>query len=105
MSQAFRTRTITPPLTTVWNDQHAPELKRLRESGLVIPSPPPSLGLTADFMLADLRRRATEDRPLAVKFATGLDEAETLELMSTSDPDRAVQLVRRGLATLGIQAG
>ena len=80
----------------------SPALKRLTElsAALALPTGARSSAKALDDLFQLIERARSN---LAATLNTGLDDAETRELLTTRDMNRAVQLVRKGLdARIGL---
>jgi hypothetical protein len=92
----FLLNKATPELEVSWQESASPRVKTLRTSSGSRPLPN-GIRSTEDSLRA-LRERLVLARPaLAPTLNTGLDDAETRELLTTRDMGRAVQLVLKGL--------
>jgi len=92
-----------PEFTVAWHEKN-PEVAKLQQLAgkFVLPAGVRATGESLDAMFA-LVKQARGD--MAGTLRTGLDEAETRELLTTRDVARAVQLVRKGLESqVGLQA-
>ncbi|WP_298826313.1 hypothetical protein [uncultured Piscinibacter sp.] len=84
-------------LESAWHFERTPALVRLRDQASKTPLPPGMLDTTAGLRM--LSERINAARPaLADQLLTGLDEAQTREMMSTTDARRAVELVLSGMS-------
>jgi hypothetical protein len=68
-----------------------------RRNAVALRSPLPSQVRTTPALMAALLGRVAASSSLAATFNTGLEEAETRDLMTTTDIDTAVRLVMKGL--------
>ena len=92
-----------PEFTAAWHEKN-PEVAKLQQLAgkFVLPPGVRATGEALDALFA-LVKQARGD--MAGTLRTGLDEAETRELLTTRDVARAVQLVRKGLESqVGLQA-
>jgi hypothetical protein len=102
-SEALARALLTPPphavpeLQADWHVARTPALAQLREQASKTPLPPGMLDTAAGF--AALSQTIESARPsLASQLNTGLDDAQTREMMSTTDARRAVELVLTGMS-------
>jgi hypothetical protein len=92
----FLLNKAAPELEVSWQESASPRVKTLRTLSDSRPLPN-GIRSTADSLSA-LRERLVLARPaLAATLNTGLDDAETRDLLTTCDMGRAVQLVLKGL--------
>lgn len=87
-----------PELDPAWHLARTPALVRLQDQAKVTPLPVDAHDTEGGLKAVRASIDAAWASSLSVKLNTGLDEARTRELMSTTDARRAVELVLTGMS-------